>query len=615
MIGPEEQLALLKRIAALAHQVSSAQMLYESLARQLHGLLPTDYVSIALLDRDEDGVFALQMAGQDSINATSNRLPLEAVGSLGWALAHHRALLRADLPLDQRFPEDGQLVEAGIRSLLNLPLMAGEEVLGTLTIGHSEADVYSATDIQRLEPVCAQLALALENVRLRAGLGLPEPSHDQLKRRLSEAEDWAAELERLLDVVTELQRVAAPIAGQDSLDKVLTRIMETITEFMQVDHHISALLMAREGQARMVLRVVQPSTPRLIAEAKQKLLEGFESLTGQHLPEQSIELTTEMLAEPLAGDDQSLQSFIITPLIIARRVIGMFSVNSPNPGSIATGEISLSAAVSSQVAITVENVRLFTALQEACEELKHLDRLKDELVSTVSHEVRAPLHSISGFVELLLSGKIKDKAAQQECLETIDRQTQQLARLIDSLLDVARMEAGRFALRKGRVQMHEVIQEVVAELQPMADETRITLVNRATPDLPIIFADSERLGQVVRNLIHNALKFTPHNGHVTISTLVSADQLVVTVEDDGIGIPAEAIPHLFERFYRVESSDTRRARGTGLGLYICKQIVLAHGGDIWVASKQEKGATFCFSLPLSDACQPPNDKSPSTASQ
>jgi signal transduction histidine kinase len=113
-----------------------------------------------------------------------------------------------------------------------------------------------------------------------------------------------------------------------------------------------------------------------------------------------------------------------------------------------------------------------------------------------------------------------------------------------------------------------------------------------------VFGDIERLRQVIRNLFHNAIKFTPPNGHVTTSASIISDWLVVSVRDDGIGIPSAAIPHLFERFYQVDGSSTRRVGGTGLGLYICKQIIAAHGGDIWAESELGKGSTFSFRLPL-----------------
>lgn len=146
--------------------------------------------------------------------------------------------------------------------------------------------------------------------------------------------------------------------------------------------------------------------------------------------------------------------------------------------------------------------------------------------------------------------------------------------------------------------MYIVAQEVIDELQALADQAQITLASKLPPDLPVVLGDKERLKQVIRNLIHNAIKFTPKKGHVTISAKLEKRWLVTSVQDDGIGIPAGALPHMFERFYQVDGSNTRRVGGTGLGLYICKQIVTAHGGEIWVESEVGKGSTFSFSLPL-----------------
>jgi len=295
---------------------------------------------------------------------------------------------------------------------------------------------------------------------------------------------------------------------------------------------------------------------------------------------------------------------IALPLVVKGETIGILGLAKGRKGvAFARSDVELLSVLASQAAIAIQNARLFTSLRNAYEELKQLDRMKSEFLSTVSHELRSPLHSIGGYVQLLLSGKVEDKPTQQECLETMYRQTQHLTNMIDNLLDVSRMESAGLELQKTPVQIHKVVREVIAELQPLADAERITLTNQTSPELPLIPADPKRIRQVVQNLIHNAIKFTPKDGHVTISALESTDWLVISVQDDGIGIPSKAIKHLFERFYQVNGSTTRRFGGTGLGLYICKQIVAAHGGDIWVESEPGKGSTFSFSLPLQTATQ------------
>ncbi|MGB9880297.1 MAG: sensor histidine kinase, partial [Anaerolineae bacterium] len=297
--------------------------------------------------------------------------------------------------------------------------------------------------------------------------------------------------------------------------------------------------------------------------------------------------------------NKRITTAVALPLVVKGEKIGILGLaKEKKEHAFVRSDLELLSVLASQAAIAIQNARLFTRLRNAYEQLKELDRMKSDFISTVSHELRSPLHSISGYVQLLLDGKAPDKATQQECLEIVYRQTQHLTNLINDLLDASRMESASLVLQKEPVQMYLAVQEVLADLQPLAEQAQITLTNHLTPDLPVVFGDKERLKQVVRNLVHNAIKFTPKGGHVTISATVEPGRIVVSVQDDGIGIPAEALPRLFERFYQVDSSSTRRAGGTGLGLYICKQIVTAHGGEIWVKSQVGKGSTFSFTLPL-----------------
>lgn len=290
---------------------------------------------------------------------------------------------------------------------------------------------------------------------------------------------------------------------------------------------------------------------------------------------------------------------VALPLVVAGEKIGILGLGKgQKKPAFVRSDLELLSVLASQAAIAIQNARLFTRLRNAYEQLKELDRMKSDFISTVSHELRSPLHSISGYVQLLLDGKAPDEATERECLEIVYRQTQHLTNLINDLLDASRMESVRLALQKEPVQMYAVVQEVMDELQALADQAQIALANKLTPDLPSVLGDKERLKQVVRNLIHNAIKFTPKKGQVMVSAKLETGRLVVSVQDNGIGIPAESLPRMFERFYQVDSSSTRHVGGTGLGLYICKQIVTAHNGEIWVESEVGKGSTFSFSLPL-----------------
>jgi len=226
---------------------------------------------------------------------------------------------------------------------------------------------------------------------------------------------------------------------------------------------------------------------------------------------------------------------------------------------------------------------------------REVQRLKDELVSTVSHELRTPLSSVLGFSELLLTRQLSEEK-RQLYIQTIYKEAQRLSALINDFLDIQRMEKGRLTYHFEEVNLGELAREVVATYSSLSEAHTLTL--DLPPDLPPVQADPERLRQVLGNLLSNAIKFSPRGGRVNVSVQVEGGEVLVTVSDEGIGIPAEALPHLFEKFFRVDSSDQREIRGTGLGLAICKGIVEAHQGRIWAQSQEGAGTTITFSLPL-----------------
>ncbi len=228
-----------------------------------------------------------------------------------------------------------------------------------------------------------------------------------------------------------------------------------------------------------------------------------------------------------------------------------------------------------------------------------LDQMKSDFISTVSHELRTPLFSIRGFVRLLLEGKVKDEATRTEFLNIVSQQSEHLTTIVNDLLDLSRLEAGHaIELTFEALDPIPVIQEVIARLSGLAGDKNLTLETDLPPSLPQVRADARRLNQVLVNLIGNAIKFTPDGGSVSLSATQLDGWLDISVADTGIGIPADAMPHLFERFYQVDHSATRKAGGTGLGLYITKQIVESLGGEVHVESALGKGSRFSVRLPI-----------------
>jgi len=237
--------------------------------------------------------------------------------------------------------------------------------------------------------------------------------------------------------------------------------------------------------------------------------------------------------------------------------------------------------------------------------LKQLEDMRKDFVANVSHELRTPLSLIQGYVETLLDGAKDNPEVAAKFLETIERNAVRLRSLIEDLLVISELESGRVKLRLESVPLHSLVQKVLGDFKARAEARNMRLVN-AAPALGVS-ADPGRIEQVLGNLVDNAIKYGRAGGEVKVGGRpAEGGQVEVFVQDDGPGIPPEALSRLFERFYRVDKARSREQGGTGLGLSIVKHIVQGHGGCVWAASQPGQGATFFFTLPSdSDATQPP----------
>ena len=250
------------------------------------------------------------------------------------------------------------------------------------------------------------------------------------------------------------------------------------------------------------------------------------------------------------------------------------------------------------VLLVIEDI---TEFKKAHEALSEIDRMRSEFIATVSHELRTPLQSIMGFTKLMVQDKVPDPITQTRFLDTIDKESERLAELIGDLLDVSRLEVGKFVLKRQRLSLRDTIRSAIYELCSLIKEKAILIVENIPEGLPEIEADESRIKQVILNLVSNAIKFSGKGDKITVNAQATHNEILVQIIDQGIGIPAESLPNVFDKFYQIDGSATRIRGGLGLGLYITKQIVEAHGGQIRVESKVDKGSTFSFTLPLTVA--------------
>ncbi len=230
-------------------------------------------------------------------------------------------------------------------------------------------------------------------------------------------------------------------------------------------------------------------------------------------------------------------------------------------------------------------------------EARRVEQTRRDFVANVSHELRTPLASIKSVIETLSSGALDDRAAAQDFLSRADAEVERLVQIVEELLELSRLESGQAPLAKESVDMGDVLSRAVERLRPQADKKKLNLTLDVAADLPAVMGDADRLERAALNLLHNAIKFTPDGGSVSVSASFRDDAVTVEVSDSGVGIAAEDLPRIFERFYKAD-----RARGsggsTGLGLAVVKHTVEAHGGTVGVESEPGKGSTFRLFIPV-----------------
>ncbi|HJH29925.1 MAG TPA: response regulator [Methanosarcinaceae archaeon] len=296
--------------------------------------------------------------------------------------------------------------------------------------------------------------------------------------------------------------------------------------------------------------------------------------------------------------ENNIENIIIFSLRSHEKVIGFINLVLPSDRELSDDDIRVLESVGNEVGIAVENVRLFDETKKAYDELKSLDKMKNDFISNVSHELKTPLVLIKGYGELMFDeklGALNEK--QKEAMGIVSRNSEQLSHLIDSLIYLTVEKAKKIELTLVPIQIVDVIKHASLNIHPIIEKKGLTITTDIPDELPKVSGDVDKLTEVIINLIDNAIKFTLAGGKITIAACKESENVHITVKDTGVGIPNDAISKLFDRFYQADASTTRRYGGTGLGLHIAKSIVEMHKGKIWVESEEGVGTTFHILLP------------------
>ena len=321
---------------------------------------------------------------------------------------------------------------------------------------------------------------------------------------------------------------------------------------------------------------------RIFKQAKPIIIDDFANSTDKNL-------------EPLKKKGR--QSFGGIPLSILGESIGVMGVvTSATHHEMTDNNIELLTGIGREITIAVRNAQLYEAASSA-KALQELDNMRTEFLANVSHELRTPLAVIKGSANSLLqSDVIFDESTRQYFLQSIDKDADTLTRLVDDLLMMSRLEAEALEVKRKPYKLSEVIETIQDRLDNLTVKHQLMI--NITEDLPPVKIDDIRIGQVLTNLVENAVKFSDDNTTIRIEAETNGKDIIVSVTDQGSGIPTEIHEKIFERFFQGNGSKAGRRKGTGLGLAICRGIIEAHGGKIWVESQPDQGARFTFSLPL-----------------
>jgi signal transduction histidine kinase len=529
---------------------------------------------------DERGGLALRTA-YDSAGTS----PMQLVGSIVESVSDSSMKERRQMHITDMW-QDARVADCrGMQSMLSIPLMMENNPVGVINVYSRRQRSFSDEELVLLQSLSNQAAITIENTRLYETIRNDKDNLTALLE-ISQRINAALDRKRLLEIVTES---AVQLTGADY---GLLSITENDELHVQLQHGLTP------DQAKAISIKVGEGLMGHAAKLGKTIIVGDVSTDSRYIPFY-----------------QGIRSIAAIPLTVQQSVTGVLMLESKKADNFRRWRKSLTI-LTNQVATAITNANLYQEIHSFNErlkqevddatkelrtkniELKKMDRLKSDFVSNVSHELRTPLTSITGYTKLMLMQKLgRVNSKQRQSLKIISEESERLTRLINNVLDLSKLESGKVTYRYEKIDLVEIAKETIASMEQMASEKKIRCELLAGQSL-VFKASNDLVRQVFVNLLGNAIKFTPPGGQVTVSVFQEDGFAELSIQDTGPGIDPKELPHLFNKFYQVDSSMTREHGGTGLGLVIVKHIVDALHGSVEVKSEIGKGSEFIARLPM-----------------
>ena len=587
-------------LTALGRSTSDPDAVLDTVVKSARRLCRCQVAAIYLI---EGGTFRLAssvgLSEEFVRNVTDFPIKVNRGTVIGRAAVERRVQKVSDVLTDTEFVRIDVQQKGGIRSSMSAPMLLDGEVVGGLSVYRTEVDPFRKREEALLEGFAAQAAVVVRNVHLVRAL-----------------EDRGAELARRVEQMEALSEVGQTVGSSLVLDEVLSNIIKNAVRFAGCDG--GSIMEYLEGERSFSVRSAYASSPELLARLRNIRIELDTTLVGRAAREGHAVSIPDLSVVDLDPHlqllyDDGWQSVMAIPVLRGEHIIGALVVRRRSPGEFSEETAEFLQTFASQSAMAVYNAQLFHELENKSAELEVMSQHKSDFLASMSHELRTPLNAVIGFSEVLLERLFGDlNERQDEYLRDILGSGEHLLALLNEILDLSKVEAGRMEVALSTFSVAAAVEYAVSMIRERAARHNITVSQSIAPSVDQLTSDELRVRQVLVNLLSNAVKFTHDGGHVDVLAEPAGDELVITVRDTGQGIAVEDRERIFESFQQGRR-EAPKEEGTGLGLTLCRRIVTLLGGRIWLESELGRGSAFHVAIPLGVPAERVDAEAPDSA--
>jgi GAF domain-containing protein len=584
----EQQTATAEILRVISSSTTDVQPVFDTIVRSALRLCDGFFSALDRFDGEMLHMVAHHNYSPEALEEARRQFPARPNRGqgVGRAILDRTIVHIPDVEVDPEYQNQVLSRAIGFRSGLFVPMLRDGLPIGVILVARAKPGPFSESEIELLRTFADQAVIAIENVRL-----------------FKELEARTGELTQSVEKLTALGEVSRAVSSTLDVETVLDTIVSRASQL--AGGAGCSIYEYDEGGERFELRAMHNHDAAFAEALRATPLRKGEGLMGR-AAEMREPVQVADITEPGAYESSArgtlirfgYRAVLSVPLLREDQIIGSLSFNRKAPGKFPPEVVDVLKTFATQSALAIQNARLFREIADKSAQLEAASRHKSEFLANMSHELRTPLNAIIGFSEILaekMFGDINEK--QTEYLQDILESGRHLLSLINDILDLSKIEAGRMELELSEFDLPQAIENALILVRERASRRGIRLGSTIDERLGMIGGDERKVKQVLLNLLSNALKFTPEGGRIDVSARLDGDMAEVSVADTGIGIAPEDQIAVFEEFRQVGASD-KKAEGTGLGLALSRKFIELHGGRIWVKSKPGAGSTFTFTLPL-----------------